>query len=225
MKILIVEDELLIAQMLKGMLFKLGYTKVYIAKNYAESKEQLILNKNIGLCFLDINLNDIKSGIDVAGELKNNFIIPFIYLTSYSDPKTVKEASETLPEAYLLKPFSQNTLFSTLEIFKAKNGNQSNNFFVIKDGTKRVKMKMNELLFAKSEKNYIDIYTTKKKYVLRQTIESFVLEVDSPKFIKAHRSFAVNINNIEKIEGSELLIQNHTIPLSRSYKKSILAFF
>ncbi len=225
MNILIVEDELLIAQMLRGMLVKLGYKTIFIAKNYTEVKEQLALNDNIDLCFLDINLSEVKSGIDVAHELKNNFKIPFIYLTSYSDPKTVKEASETLPEAYLLKPFSQSTLFSTLEIFRVKNENKFNKSILIKDGITKIKVLLNDILFIKSEKNYIDVYTTGKKFVVRDTIDNFIVEVDSNKFIRSHRSYAVNINNIDKIVGSELFMQNHTIPLSRNYKKEVLTHF
>lgn len=225
MNILIVEDELLIAQMLKGMLIKLGYKTVYIAKNYKEAQQQLILNKNIDLAFLDINLNDIKSGIDIAYHLKSKFNIPFVYLTSYSDPKTVKEACITMPEAYLLKPFSKSTLFSTLEVIKAKKETNQSKFVFIKDGNYKIKIRLNELLYVKSEKNYLDVFTTEKRFVIRQSIDKFISDLNSTRFIKSHRSFAVNIDKIDKIVGSDMSINNQLIPLSRNYKKDILAHF
>ena len=80
LNILIVEDELLIAEMLKEMLFDLGYINIHISKNYDEAKVKLSLHNDINLAFLDINLTDIKSGIDVAHHIKNEHKIPFVYI-------------------------------------------------------------------------------------------------------------------------------------------------
>lgn len=225
MKILIVEDELLIAEMLKEMLFDLGYNTVYIAKNYKEAELQLMMHKNIQLAFLDINLTDAKSGIDVAQYIKTKHKIPFVYITSYSDPKTVKEATLTLPDAYLLKPFTKTALFSTLEMIKARCEINPSRFITFKEGNSYVKIAISEFLFVKSEKNYLNIFTTTKRHVVRQSIENFILEVDSPKLMRIHRSFAVNINRIDEVSGQHVKIQDYIIPLSRKYKKAILSHF
>ena len=225
MTILIVEDELLIAEMLKEMLYDLGYNTVYVAKNYEQAQQQLALNTNIDLAFLDINLTNEKSGIDVAHHIKNTCKIPFIYLTSYSDPKTVKEATTTLPEAYLLKPFSKNDLFSTLEMVKAKYAVNSTQSIIIKEGNISIKLFLFEILYVKSVKNYLEVYTTSKRYVIRQSIENFMLELNTSKFMRVHRSFAVNIDKLDQVTSQELKIQDQIIPLSRNYKKDILSFF
>jgi two-component SAPR family response regulator len=97
--ILIVEDDLLIAEMLKEMLLDLSYNVVKITKNYTQAVNELSVNNSIDLVFLDINLSDSKTGVDIAHQINNNSKVPFIYLTSYSDPKSIIEASATLPEA------------------------------------------------------------------------------------------------------------------------------
>lgn len=86
--ILIVEDEVLIAQDLKEILEEVGYKRILKAKNYQEAIEKLHENK-IGLALLDINLRGAKTGIDLAVALNDEFHVPFIFLTSYSDSDTI----------------------------------------------------------------------------------------------------------------------------------------
>lgn len=224
MKILIVEDDLLIAEMLKEMLFELGYKKIFIAKNYNEAKQQLVLN-NIDLAFLDINLTDLKSGIDVAKYITVEHKIPFVYLTSYSDPKTVKNATETLPESYLIKPFIKSDLFTTLEMVKARNQVKSDCFVKFKDGNDVIKIYERDLLYVQSEKNYLNVFTNNGRHVCRQSLDSFISNVKSNKFIRVHRSFAVNMSKVEKKEGQILVIGKFTIPISRNCRNDVQSFF
>lgn len=220
MTILIVEDELLIAEMLKELLDDLNYNSVYIAKNYDDAKVILSLH-NVDLAFLDINLSGEKTGIDIANFIKETYKIPYIYLTSYSDPKTVKKAIETLPEAYLIKPFNKNSLYSTLEIVKVRNEIRPTAFITIKEGTKSIKLVLNELLFIRSDKNYLEVFTTSKRYVIRLSIDDFITELDSSRFIRTHRSFAINIDKIDNLSSKEVTINNQSIPLSRKHKAKL----
>src|SRR5688572_25699223 len=96
--ILIVEDELLIAEMLRQMLIDLGYKVAGIAANYDQALRYLQEDIRIDLCFLDINLQGKHSGFDVARELRSRHTVPFVFLTSYSDRKTISEAASLQPE-------------------------------------------------------------------------------------------------------------------------------
>jgi two-component system, LytTR family, response regulator LytT len=118
--ILIVEDNLMIAEMAKQMLLELGYSVVGVAKNYAETNRYLEQSRPIDVAILDINLSDEKSGIDVGVLLRDKYKIPFVYLTSYTDPQTIKAAVSTAPSAYLIKPFSKSDLFASIEIIRSK---------------------------------------------------------------------------------------------------------
>ena len=224
MNILIVEDDLLIAEMLKRMLTKLNHSVSCVCTSFEDTIAQLKSNKNIDLVFLDINLEQDKNGIDIGYEIKNNFNIPFVYLTSYSDPKSIKEASKTLPETYLTKPFNQTLLLSALAVIEEKVKEKEKSI-VVKDGHKSVKINCKNVLFVKKEKNYLEIYTTTKRYVIRQSIEQFMDCINDQNFVRTHRSYAVQLRGVNEIKNNILFIHSHQIPLSRSYKQNVIDLF
>lgn len=119
-KALIVEDEVIIAEDIKQTLISLDYEVVGIATKYTRALA-FLENETIDVVLVDIMLGGSKNGIDLAHEIKDRFKIPFIFLTSHADAATVKKAKETQPNAYLLKPFSKDDLFTTLEIALVKD--------------------------------------------------------------------------------------------------------
>lgn len=113
-KILIVEDEPLIAEDIAFVLKKNDYHVSGIA--YYEEDAYVELEKNPDMILLDINLNGIQSGIRIAEIINEKYQLPFIYLTSYSDKHTIEKAKHTEPSGYLVKPFSDAGLYSAIEI-------------------------------------------------------------------------------------------------------------
>ncbi|MBL1279881.1 MAG: response regulator transcription factor [Fluviicola sp.] len=224
-KILIIEDDLLIAEMLKEMLLELNYSVVGICKNYQEAIAGLQNIKKIDLVFIDINISSKKTGIDIGYLLKDEYHLPFIYLTSYSDPITIKEAVNSLPQSYLLKPFSKSDLFSAVELVKVNNKRSMINSIVVKDGGNNVKIMANDILYIKSDKNYLEIVTKEKRVVTRCSLESIIEELNDQTIARVHRSYAVNVNSIQTLSQLELIVNDTMIPLSRKYKDEIYAAF
>ena len=222
--ILIVEDELMIAEMTKKMLIKSGYNVVGLAKNYNQALTILDNEKDIDLIILDINLSDLKDGIDVAKDIESNYEIPFIYLTSYSDPKTVTKASTTAPVAYLLKPYTRGDLYTTIEMIRARK-NENGQAIMVKDGHLGVKIQAKDIFFIKSDDNYLELITKKKKYIIRKSLEKFLIELNDPNFIRIHRSYAANLLKIEAVNGQYILIQDYKCPISRKHKEELMAQF
>ncbi|HHH55334.1 MAG TPA: response regulator, partial [Bacteroidetes bacterium] len=99
LKILIVEDEALIAKDIEFSLNQLEYSIVGIAYNSTMALD-MIHNRKPDLVLLDIELNSDLSGIDIANILNEKYKIPFIYLTSYADPSTIDSVKKTLPFGY-----------------------------------------------------------------------------------------------------------------------------
>ncbi len=229
MNILIVEDELLIAEMLKEMLLDLKHTILGIAKNFDTAEMLLENNEAIDFCFLDINLHSSKSGYDVANLINAKYKIPFVFLTSYSDKSTIEIALAYKPQAYLIKPFSEIDLFTTIELVKTRTSilpqQKAQETIVIKDGAKTIKIAIDEILWLKSENIYIEIKTTTKTHLVRNSLVQFLEEINVPCFKRVHRTFAVNINNVNAVTGQHLLVANEKIPLSRKFREQILSNF
>ena len=116
-KILIIEDEPLIQEHLNACLESIGYEVLNMIDNAQEAIEYLKENNDIiDIALLDINLNDELDGIDLANIIKAEYGIPFMFVTSYTDDKTIERAKHTGPIGYIVKPFTTEDLKSNLEI-------------------------------------------------------------------------------------------------------------
>ena len=114
-KILIVEDEPIIAADIESALEKNEYKDSDIAYSMEDALHAL-KNNTPDLAILDINLSGALEGIQIAQTIKSNYHLPFVFLTSYSDKSTLDQAKHTEPSGYLVKPFTEPTLFTTIEI-------------------------------------------------------------------------------------------------------------
>ena len=185
-KILVVEDEIIIADNICMILEDLGYEVAEPAINYEEAVET-IAEFQPDLAILDIQLAGKKDGIDLAWHIKENHHFPFIFLTSNADPATVERAKKVMPPAYLVKPFNQDDLFTSLEMAlhnfahqEIKPNTASENvviqdaFFVkVKDLFHKVKF--TDIMYLKSEHVYVEVHTSdNKKYLIRGTLTEIV---------------------------------------------------
>ncbi|MGB5965876.1 MAG: response regulator [Sulfurimonadaceae bacterium] len=126
MKILIVEDESLVALELEMTLKGFGYDVVGYATTSKMAKDYVDTN-NIDLILMDINLKEAIDGIDLYQSFNKN--IPVIYLTAYKDEKTISKAVATNPLGYLVKPINSDELNALLKlaVYKMKNESTSKN--------------------------------------------------------------------------------------------------
>ncbi|RZN36658.1 MAG: response regulator [Methanosarcinales archaeon] len=114
-KILIVEDEAVVAENLAMVITDGGYDVVGRADS-ADAAVNAASELNPDLILMDIVLSGQKNGIDASHEIKEKFDIPVIFLTAYSDLKLVDKAKSTEPYAYIVKPFQEGQLFASIEM-------------------------------------------------------------------------------------------------------------
>ena len=112
-KILIVEDETIVALDIKSALKKLGYDVCDPVTNYDDALSCVKSNK-IDLILMDIHLENSKDGIETANAIHKIEQIPIIYLTAFSDDATIERAIQTNPIGYIIKPFKRADLKSTI---------------------------------------------------------------------------------------------------------------
>src|SRR5205809_4408605 len=114
-KICIVEDEILIAMDIANSLKEFGYDVTDIATNYTTAIE-IIERDKPDIVLLDIQLDGHLDGIDLAGKIKKDYELPFIFITANADTATFERAKQTLASAYLVKPFKAKDIYTSIEL-------------------------------------------------------------------------------------------------------------
>lgn len=220
--ILIVEDEVLIAEGVKIYLEDVGYVVAEIAISY-EQAIGFIKTMEIDLVLLDIRLYGKRSGIELAEYLNQESMkIPFVYLTSQYDKRILEHALETNPFGYLVKPIQKHTLYTTIET--TFNKIQSNKIVQIKCGKVMHNVQVNQIMYIKSEHVYCEIFLHQKATLLTRCSLSNLLELfESEKIVKCHRSYVINTSFVGKWDNNGVvMLDNEKIPISKSYKESVL---
>lgn len=208
-KILIVEDEIIIAEHIKELLEDESFNNVRMAHDKEEALDEM-QNFVPDLILMDINLNGINSGIELAE--KKNTQSKVIFLTGQNDYELMSKALATNPDSYLTKPIKNHDLIAAIQLFILKN--KASHVFV-KYGNKAVKIEINDILFIKSDDIYIDIQTSTKKYTIRESLSAFVKELNNSNFIKVHRSYVINKTKITLKKIDSISIGKFEIPISR----------
>ncbi len=124
-KVLIVEDEKLIALDLRNKLEDLGYTVAGIASYYKEAVERIEKTKP-DIVLLDIRLDHHTDGIKIAEQIRMHFKIPFIYMTAYADEGTLEAAKRTAPYGYILKPVEDKEIHTSIQMVLYKHKMEDN---------------------------------------------------------------------------------------------------
>lgn len=125
-KILIVEDEAIVALDIKRALLSLDFEVTNSVRNYDKALESIVKNRP-DIILMDINLDNSKDGIETAQAIQKIDNIPVIYLTAFSDEKTISRAIKTNPISYLIKPFKRDELNSSILLGLYKINRSNNN--------------------------------------------------------------------------------------------------
>ena len=150
LRILIVEDEPIIAADIESSLMQHDYDIAGIAYSANQALDMLV-NRYPDLVLLDIALKGDKDGIHIAEIIREKFQIPFIYLTSFSDRLTLERAKPTMPYGYIVKPFKDKDLLTTIEIGMYRYASDNNTAHLIKETIEQ----KNNLQLTKMEYNII----------------------------------------------------------------------
>lgn len=125
-KILIVEDETIVALDTKSTLLKLAYEVTDIVTNYEDTMKSILDNKP-DIILMDIFLKNSMNGIEISREINKMYIIPIIFVSAYCDDQILSDAVTTEPAGYIVKPFNRNDIKTTLNLVVYKLDQKSTN--------------------------------------------------------------------------------------------------
>jgi DNA-binding LytR/AlgR family response regulator len=245
--ILIVEDEGIVAMGLEEFLESENYCVVGIVDNGIDALE-IIKTKPVDLVLLDIEIKGEWDGIETAKQIAAQADIPFIYLTAYSDKKTIDRAKETFPAAYLTKPYSPANIRIAIEMalhqfsvrkgpvaktpiteVTGKPGTDSilyfNGAIFIKQNYRFVKINLSEILYLQAENNYTNLVTSEKKFLFRTTLQLILRRLNDDRFMRVHRSYAVNMEYVTGFAEDSVSLGEEVIPISPKYREEFLGRF
>ncbi len=216
--ILVVEDESIVSKDIQHSLKKIGYNIVGAAST-GEKAIELALSEKPDLILMDIMLKGPMNGIEAADIIKKEMSIPVIFLTAYADESTLAKAKITEPYGYILKPFKEIDIQTSVEmaIYKhkkeqeiikerdllyslVKNKEKNYNFIFVKSNSKLIKINCKDICFIEALKDYVVINTNETRYTIHSTMKDIELKMGAIDFIRIHRSF---IDRLDKIVSNE----------------------
>lgn len=220
--ILVVEDEPLIADDIAETLEKNGYHVVGIVDEAVDAL-QMIKDKSPDMALLDVNIEGDQDGIALAEQLD----IPFVFLTSYYDKKTLDRAKKTNPSGYIVKPFSEKDLLVNVEmaIYKKEKVSVSVNppekLFVRKD-QEIISIQSSDIVYVEAFDNYANVFTVNEKYIISHTLKSIEEKLLPLGFERIHRSYLINFEAIDSISEGYVFLKGHRVSIGKSYRKDFL---
>jgi DNA-binding LytR/AlgR family response regulator len=226
---IIIDDEPLARKGLREYISDVDF--LHLAGEYDNPLKatEMIGKGEVQLLFLDIQMPKI-TGLDFMKTLQKP--IPVIFTTAF--PQFALDGFELNALDYLVKPISFDRFLKAAlkakEYYEVRQKNEadktpvseSGDYFFIKADNKLVKVSFNDILFIEALQNYVVVHTQDKKLITYLTFKSVEEYLPSSQFIKVHKSFIVSATKIDSIEGSDIRIGQHYIPISRNLKDEVM---
>ncbi len=239
--ILVVEDESIVSKDIQHSLNKLGYNVVGAAST-GEKALELARSERPDIVLMDIMLKGQMNGIETAEIIRSEMSIPVLFLTAYADESTLSKAKVTEPYGYIIKPFKEIDLHTSIEMAIYKHSKEqeiirerdllysiveskdsSSDFIFVKSNSKLLKLKTEEIYYIEALKDYVVIHTADTRYTIHSTMKEIENKMGTADFIRVHRSFIVRLDKIASIEFPNLTLENDkkVIPIGGSYRDDL----
>ena len=233
---LIVDDEPLARHLLEQYVTKIPQLDLLQSCGNPVEAIEILRENTVDILFLDIQMPEI-TGISLLKILQNK---PYIVLTTaYSE--YALEGYELDVTDYLLKPITFERFLKAIDkVQRLATANEISTetvpdtvsqfpetapaYIFVKDGTKLVKIKLNEIMYVEGLKDYVSIYTPTQKIVTLLRIKNLEEQLPETEFVRIHNSYIVALNWIDAILKEKVQIGNNFLPVSDTYRKSFKDF-
>lgn len=246
-RILIVEDEFILAEDIAMRLRKMNYHVVGLMDTAMKVLNFLEKDPSgVDMLLLDISIKGTMDGIELGRIIRKTYGIPFIFLSSYSNKDYVERAKEAQPAAYMLKPFNDNAIRVTIEmaLVNFSKGKFADSFTELKpfksDENQAMSVKGNlflkkngyfervafeDILYLEAQGNYTLIYTKQGQFLHTLPLSKVEEKLPPNYFLRIHRSYVANMPCVTKFIRTSLKIGETEIPVSRSNQRKVMDWF
>lgn len=234
---LIVDDERPALKLIAAYISKMPNLELIASCENGMQALAALQEHSIDILFLDIQMPDL-TGLDLLKVLKEK---PEVVLTTAYRDYAVEGFALDVTD-YLVKPFSFERFIQAvhkcIDRLKLKNAeilppshsaqneikkeNTTTDHFFVRTNQKMEKVKLDQILFLESMREYVCIHTNGHRYVIHQTMNRMEDELPTTQFMRVHRSYIIALKHINAINGNTAIINEKEIPIGGSYRK---AFF
>ena len=221
---IIIDDEPLARQGLKEYIQDVDFLQLAGEFDNPMKAIDLLMQQKIDLIFLDIQMPKI-TGIDFLKNLPNPPLV--IFTTAF--PEYAIEGYELNVLDYLLKPISFERFFkavakaqASLNLRSKQEISQTGAYFFIKSNQKIEKILIEDILYIEALSNYVILHTKTKKHIVYMSFKGIESQLPQNLFLKIHKSFMVAVNAIQTIDNDEMILADHVLPISKSYRSAVM---
>ncbi len=219
-KCIITDDEPIARKGIRSYIEKIDFLELQGECEDAIQLNKLLIEQETDLIFLDIEMPHL-SGMELLAQLKNP---PKVIIISAYERYALKGYEFDVID-YLLKPVSFDRFMKAVnkvyESLSAKERETPEPYLFIKSNKVLKKIMINDILCVQSMENYIIIHTTDSKEITSSTLKNFMEHLPQPQFLQVHRSYVVNTDMIEALDGNQLVIGTHKIPIARNLREQV----
>lgn len=221
LKCIITDDEPIARKGLQSYVERINFLELVGVCEDAIQLNNQLKSQQADLLFLDIEM-PYMTGIELLNSLSNP---PKVIITSAYAEYAIKGYDLEVSD-YLLKPISFDRFLKAVnKVYDQLLSSQTpvvRDYLFVKTSLKLEKIRFNDMRFIEGVENYVAIYTSEGKIITHTTLRTILQKLPPERFVQVHKSYLVNIDKIDSIEGNLLGIGKNKIPLSRTYKETAL---
>lgn len=221
---MIVDDEPVARKILQEFVEQVPFMDLQGKFENAIKAEAFLQSNTVDIILLDIEMPKV-SGLQFLQKMNLESMV--ILTTAF--PQYALEGYELNIIDYLLKPFAFSRFLKAVhkakdfhEIKTRQSSTPVSSYIFIKSEKRIEKVELSDILFAESVGNYVSIFTERKRIMAYLTMKSLESQLPSTEFIKIHQSYLVNATKIQAIEGNEIRISSHSLPMSRNHRETVM---
>lgn len=183
----------------------------------------LLQTEQTDLLFLDIEMPYL-SGLELLASLAHP---PHVIITSAYEQYALKGYELDVTD-YLLKPISFDRFLKAVNkvhglLQQEKWPDEANNFIFVRSDRQMHKVLFKDILVVEGLENYVCIYTESTKLLVRSTMKRMIEALPGGVFQQVHKSYLINLEKIEMIDGNRIIVGRHTVPVARNFREEVFA--